>query len=131
MLGDNTSITNEEVPVLASITANCIGQFSRILTNNLNVKAPIDICVYDDTVLFHTPPSLVKKDTYSFSVLCGENNCCSNFFMFSRTDSLYTISKLTPYRRIFPTMYNNMAGPVSINFLTVAQYTLIDVSYII
>ena len=40
LLGNNTSITNEEVPVLSPITANFIGQLSLILTNNLNLKAP-------------------------------------------------------------------------------------------
>ena len=40
-LGDNTSINNQKVPVLSPITANCIGNFSHILTNNLNLMAPI------------------------------------------------------------------------------------------
>ena len=41
LLGDNTSITKQEVPVLSPITANFIGQLSGILTSNLNLKAPI------------------------------------------------------------------------------------------
>ena len=41
LLGDNTSITNQEVAVLSHTTANFIGQFSRILTNILNLKARI------------------------------------------------------------------------------------------
>ena len=41
LLGDNTSITNQEVPVLSPTTANFIGQLFRILTNNLNLKTSI------------------------------------------------------------------------------------------
>ena len=55
-------------------TAYCISHLSSILTNNLNLKAFI---WYDDIVLFHTPPSFV--------------------FIFSWTDSVYTIWKLTLY----------------------------------
>ena len=39
LLGDNTSIPNQEVPVLSPTTANVIGQLSRMLNNNLNLKA--------------------------------------------------------------------------------------------
>ena len=39
-MGDNTSITIEEGPVLSPTTANLI-QLSYILINNLNLKAPI------------------------------------------------------------------------------------------
>ena len=38
LLGDDTSITNQEVPVLSSIPDNFIGQLSSILTNNLNLN---------------------------------------------------------------------------------------------
>ena len=41
LLGDNTSTTNPEVRVLLTPTANFIGQLSRILNNNLNLKARI------------------------------------------------------------------------------------------
>ena len=40
LMGDNTSITNKKVLILSPITTNFIGQFFRILTNNLNLKAP-------------------------------------------------------------------------------------------
>ena len=36
--GDDTSITNQDVPVLSLITTNLNGQLSHILTNNLNLK---------------------------------------------------------------------------------------------
>ena len=41
LLGDNTSFTNHEIPVLSFPTANFIGQLSHILTNNLNLKGSI------------------------------------------------------------------------------------------
>ena len=41
LLGDNTSITNQEIPALSPTTANFTGQLSRIPTNNLNLKGPI------------------------------------------------------------------------------------------
>ena len=43
LIGDNTSIINQEIPVLSPTTAN----FIRLI-----------VLVYNDTVLFHTPPSL-------------------------------------------------------------------------
>ena len=41
LLGDNTSMTNWEIPILPPNTANCIGQVSHILSNNLILKAHI------------------------------------------------------------------------------------------
>ena len=41
LLGDNTRITKQEVPVVLCATANFIGQLSSILINNLNMKAPV------------------------------------------------------------------------------------------
>ena len=52
---DNTNITNQEVPVLLPPTTNFIGQLFHI---ELEGSYFIDIYVYDDTVLFHTPSSL-------------------------------------------------------------------------
>ena len=70
MLGDNTRITNKEIPVLSLSTANFISKFSCILTNNLNFEGSylIDICLYDDTGLgfFHT--SIKKVDIFVLTV---------------------------------------------------------------
>ena len=41
LLGDNTSISNQKVPVLSPTTAKFTGQLFHILTNNLKLKAPV------------------------------------------------------------------------------------------
>ena len=104
MLSDNTSITNQGVLVLSPITANVIDQLSPILTNNLNLKAPIwyiYVCMITQSYFMHLHLCLEKIDIF-FWTLWG-NNSFSNMFIFLWTDSLYTVSKLTAYRKSFQT----------------------------
>ena len=70
--------------------------------------------MYDDTVLFHTP--LFKIDYFVLNSL--GKKCFFYFFSrFSWNNLLYTKSKGTPYRKIFPNICN-MLGTVSIHVLT-------------
>ena len=68
----------------------------------------IDICVYDDKVLFHILPSLFSKRLIFFSELCGKKPF-SKFWIFSCANLLYAI-KHTLWRKKFPTIYD-MPGP--------------------
>ena len=63
----------------------------------------------------HTSIS-VLQNWYFFWTLWGQNSF-STLFIFAWTDSLYTILKLTPYRKIFSTIYN-IPDLVSIPSLT-------------
>ena len=111
LLGDNKSITNEEVPVLSPITANFIGQLSLILTNNLNLKAPT--C---DRYMFTHLHFCFSKIGGVFWTLWGKYAFSFFFHIFMNRFIVYYISKLTSYRKIFATIYN-MPGPVSIYIL--------------
>ena len=53
------------------------------------------MCVWWHSAVSHTSISIIFKGWYIFYFI---------FFIFSWTISLYTISKLTPYTKIFPTI---------------------------
>ena len=112
--GWHTSITNQEVPVL-STTANFIDQLSRILTNNLNLKAPvwwIYVCMMTQFCFTHL--HLCFKKIAIFFWTLWEKNSFLNIFLFLWTNSLYTTSKLTPYRKIFSVIYIYISFTISL-----------------
>ena len=85
-----------------------------VLTNNLNLKGPIwYMCM--TTQRWFMPHHLCFKTIDIFSWTLWEKRY-STVFIFLWSDSLYTILKLIPYRKTFPTIYN-MPGVVSIYFL--------------
>ena len=57
------------------------------------------------------------KQIDMFTEHCMKKKSFSNLYIFSWTNSLFALSKHTPYRKLFPPMYN-MSGPVSIYSLT-------------
>ena len=86
VVGDNTGTS------WLVISANITHQLSCVLTNNLNLKGLvlIDICVYDNTVLFHALPISVfnKIDIFSLTLWKKRYSKCVIFLW---PDSLYTI----------------------------------------
>ena len=82
------------------------------------VKASIYIyvCIWWYSTVSLTFISIFKSLMFFLNTV-GKKIIFQLFFIFSWNNSLYTISKLTPYRKIFPAIYN-ISSPVSIHFLS-------------
>ena len=87
----NIRITHKEVLVLSPTIVNINGKLYSVLTNNLNQKDPTsqNTCVREDTVLFHTSPSLVLN-ILTFCLNSVETNIFFKFFLLSQVDLLCT-----------------------------------------
>ena len=89
-------------PILSHSSANFTVQLSHILTNNLNVKALVGliyVCMMTQLCFTHLHLFFKKIDIF-FWTLWGENSFY-NFVIYFWTNSLYTISNLTPYGKTF------------------------------